>query len=99
MDAANLMVQKPADWEAVRRERDGQLRQIAKAGKQWRNTLGRTIDMEGSCRFFPVVLEFWVDLMNSVRLSTMPGVCEALGRRSGRDEFCAVIPLTLGSPM
>ena len=50
MDAANATVRRTADWEAVKEERDAQLRQIARAGKQWKQTLGRTADMEGRCR-------------------------------------------------
>ncbi|KAH0831320.1 glycosyltransferase family 90 protein [Lanmaoa asiatica] len=46
MDITNVTVRKTADWEAVMEERDAQLRQIARAGKQWKHTLGRTIDME-----------------------------------------------------
>jgi len=45
-DAASQTVPEPADWEAVQRERDGQLRQIARAGKQWKHTIGRTVDLE-----------------------------------------------------
>ncbi|KAF8452823.1 glycosyltransferase family 90 protein [Boletus edulis BED1] len=46
MAVANMTVQRTADWEAIKKERDVQLRQIAYAGKQWKNTLGRVIDME-----------------------------------------------------
>ncbi|KAF8546751.1 glycosyltransferase family 90 protein [Imleria badia] len=46
MDVANVTVRGTADWEAVKEERDAQLRQIARAGKQWKQTLGRTVDME-----------------------------------------------------
>ena len=49
MDAVNVTVRRPADWEAIQEERDAQLRQIARAGKQWKQTLGRTVDMEGTC--------------------------------------------------
>ncbi|KAN0094420.1 hypothetical protein V8E55_002707 [Tylopilus felleus] len=34
MDVANVTVRRMADWEAVKAERDTQLRQIARAGKQ-----------------------------------------------------------------
>lgn len=51
LDASNVTVKTAADWKALGIERDGQLRQIARAGKQWKNTLGRRIDMEGWCRF------------------------------------------------
>jgi hypothetical protein len=50
MDVANVTVGRAADWEAVKEERDAQLRQIARAGKQWKQTIGRTVDMEGSWR-------------------------------------------------
>ena len=50
MDVANVTVGVTADWEAVKEERDAQLRQIARAGKQWKQTIGRTVDMEGSWR-------------------------------------------------
>lgn len=30
-------------------EGDRRLRRIARAGKQWKKTIGRTIDMEGLC--------------------------------------------------
>ncbi|KAF8126772.1 glycosyltransferase family 90 protein [Boletus edulis] len=46
MAAANVAVPRTADWEAVKQERDAQLRQIAKAGKQWKQTIGRRADME-----------------------------------------------------
>jgi len=46
MDVANVTVGRAADWEAVKEERDAQLRQIARAGKQWKQTIGRTVDME-----------------------------------------------------
>ena len=84
MNIANTTVQKTAEWEAVKEERDVQLRQIARAGKQWKNTIGRKIDMEGSsfldspcaCR----VASRLADLTNSVCLSIVLGICEALGR-------------------
>jgi len=46
MAIANTTVKRTADWEAIKEERDGQLRQIAQAGKQWKQTVGRIIDME-----------------------------------------------------
>ena len=49
MDVANVTVRRMADWEAVKAERDTQLRQIARAGKQWKQTMGRTVDLEGPC--------------------------------------------------
>lgn len=52
MDIANVTVQRTADWQAAKEERDAQLRQIARAGKQWKHTLGRTIDMEGSSLYY-----------------------------------------------
>ncbi|KAG8216196.1 glycosyltransferase family 90 protein [Butyriboletus roseoflavus] len=45
MKIANTTVRR-TEWEAMKDERDAQLRQIARAGKQWRKTIGRTIDME-----------------------------------------------------
>ena len=53
MDIANMTVRGPEDWEAVKTARDAQLRQIARAGKQWKRTLGRRIDMEGTCYVLP----------------------------------------------
>lgn len=32
----------------IRENGDRQLRKIARAGKQWKKTIGRTVDMEGS---------------------------------------------------
>jgi len=37
-----------ADISTIRANGDRQLRQIARAGKQWKRTIGRTVDMEGS---------------------------------------------------
>lgn len=48
MNIANATARRTADWEAVKEKRDAELRQIARAGKQWKHTLGRTVDMEGS---------------------------------------------------
>ena len=52
MDVENATVRRPAHLEAVKEERDTQLQQIARAGKQWKRTLGRVVDMEGPCRAF-----------------------------------------------
>ncbi|KAG6380428.1 glycosyltransferase family 90 protein [Boletus reticuloceps] len=54
--AANVAVPGTAEWEAVKRERDAQLRQIAKAGKQWKQTVGRRDDMEGECHILRLSL-------------------------------------------
>ena len=40
MDVGNVTVGRTADWEAVKEERDVQLRQIARAGKQWKRAIG-----------------------------------------------------------
>jgi len=47
MNVVNKTVRRAADWEAVKKERDEELRQIARAGKQWKHMLGRKNDMEG----------------------------------------------------
>ncbi|KAG9310122.1 glycosyltransferase family 90 protein [Chiua virens] len=48
MDAANVTVRQQDEWDAVKQQRDAQLQQIARAGKQWKHTLGRTVDLEGT---------------------------------------------------
>ncbi|KAF9237132.1 glycosyltransferase family 90 protein [Melanogaster broomeanus] len=46
IDIANATSPTTSDWRARKKEGDEQLRRIARAGKQWRNTIGRTVDME-----------------------------------------------------
>ena len=79
MSVANVTVRKPDDWEGITMERDEQLRQIARAGKQWKRILGRRIDMEGTCCVLPFLFWNYTDSTNSVRLSTVFGVCATLG--------------------
>ncbi|KAF8452826.1 glycosyltransferase family 90 protein [Boletus edulis BED1] len=69
MAVANMTVEKTAKWETVQKERDTQLRQIARAGKQWKHTLGRTVDME--VYVYRLCLEYarlWADDRDAMRL-------------------------------
>jgi hypothetical protein len=43
-------------------EGERRLRRIARAGKQWKKTIGRTIDMEGE--FYPLLFTF--DFLNII---------------------------------
>lgn len=99
MNVANATVLQTADWEAVKGERDGKLRQIARAGKQWKHTIGRTVDMEGSFVLLPlgITLSIFSTLTyrNSLRLPAVLGVREALGGRSRCHEFRVVMCLFL----
>ncbi|KIM53983.1 glycosyltransferase family 90 protein [Scleroderma citrinum Foug A] len=46
LQAANMTGTLAADISTIRANGDRQLRQIARAGKQWKRTMGRTVDME-----------------------------------------------------
>ncbi|KAG9310121.1 glycosyltransferase family 90 protein [Chiua virens] len=62
MDAANMAVKVQAEWEAIKNERDAQLRQVAEAGKEWKHTFGRPVDME--VYVYRLMLEYarlWMD--------------------------------------
>ncbi|KAF8838709.1 glycosyltransferase family 90 protein [Paxillus ammoniavirescens] len=46
IEIANATSPTTNDWRARKKEGDDQLRRIARAGKQWKKTIGRTADME-----------------------------------------------------
>lgn len=62
-------------------EGDKHLQRIARAGRQWRKTIGRTVDMEGVSSVCGNVFAKPVNLdLNSIRLQAMFRVREALVR-------------------
>lgn len=72
-----------------KRADDGQarLRRIARAGKQWKKTIGRPVDMEGTaeyCISHRLCCSEWT--WDSVRVSAGVGMGSTLGRRSRGDD-------------
>ena len=84
MTAAANATESPTLRKAYPRELDGdaQLRRIARAGRQWKLTIGRTEDMESKSLVIFIMLT-GVALMNvtsSVRVPTLHRVGTTVGR-------------------
>lgn len=62
-----------ADHQARRDDGDRRLRRIARAGRQWKNTIGRPVDMEGAFLF-----RVAVRVQSGGRLFTDPPACVQL---------------------
>jgi hypothetical protein len=67
LEAANLTEVELSANERRSVEGDKRARRIARAGKKWKQTIGRTLDMEGVC-FFGCKLRLSVDTSSSIRI-------------------------------
>jgi hypothetical protein len=74
----------------ARDEGDRRLRRIARAGKNWRRTVARGVDMEGPSARACVGGGAAADVPRSVRVSAHARVCPAVGRRPRVDGLCAL---------
>lgn len=91
LHAANSTVLQIAPSERRTVDGDRRLRRLARAGKQWKRTIGRRVDMEGVLISFTpgrTCLTFYVF---SVRVQTLSGVRATHGGQPGRHVVLALI--------
>ena len=88
LEAANSSLAMVPPEERPVWPEDESLRKIALAGKQWKRTIGRTLDMEGSFLFLSLAGTgrlIWG--LCSICVSIVLGMGAAVGRRPRFDEL------------
>ncbi len=78
----NSTVQGVTQAERLPLDGDRRLRRIARAGRNWKNTIGRQVDMEGEPTYYPSFMPLIrTASSHSICISVVFGICAA---RSGQ---------------